>query len=108
MLRPTMEQKKGSLRIGGGCAGHLLCHLQMCHRRYRGDRWSVGVQQQRNVLAKMEGGPSHQGNLEAAWRGEGGARPIGTSISRSNLRESSFARSHIGQSGLWVHPGKGG
>jgi hypothetical protein len=94
--------------IMGGCAGHLLCHLQMCRRRYRGDRWSVGVLQQGDVLAKMEGGPSRQGDLEAAWRVEGGARPIGTNISRSKLRESRFAWSHICQSGLWVCPGKGG
>jgi hypothetical protein len=95
--------------IVGGCAGHLLCHLQMCLRRYRGGRrWSVGVQQQRVVLAKMGGGPSHQGNLAVVWRGEGGARPIGTSISRSKLREPNFAGSHIGQSGLWIFPGKGG
>ena len=92
----------------GVCAGHLLCNLQMCRRCYRGDHWSVGVQQQCDVLAKMEGGPSCQGDPEAAWRGEGGAQPIGTSISCSKLRESSFARSHIGQSGLWVRPGKGG
>jgi hypothetical protein len=59
----------------------------MCHRRYRGDRWSVGVQQQRVVLAKMGGGPSHQGDLEVVWRGEGGARPIGTSISCLKLRD---------------------
>ena len=94
--------------IVGGCAGHFLCHLQMCRRRYCGDRWSVGVQQLRDALAKMEGGPSRQGDLEALWRGEGGARPIGTSISRSKLRESNFAGSHIGQSGLWIFPGKGG
>ena len=81
----------------------------MCRRCYRGDRWSVdGVQQQRVVLAKMGGGPSHQGDLEVVWRGEGGARPIGTSISCSKLRESNFAGSHIGQSGLWIFPGKGG
>ncbi len=89
----------------GGCVGHFLWHLRMCRRRYRGDHWSVGVRQLRDALAKMGGGPSRRADLEAPWRGGGGARPVGTSISHSRLRESNFAGSQIGQSGLWVYPG---
>ena len=93
--------------IVGGCVSHLLCHRRMFRHRCRGGRWSVGVQLRRDVLARMGGGASHQVDLGAAWRGGGGAQPVGTSTSRSMLRESSFAGSHIGRSGLWVHPGKG-
>ena len=50
--------------------------------------------------------PSCQVDLEVEWRGGGGVRPVGTSTSCSMLHEYSFVGSRIGQSELWIHPGK--
>ena len=97
--------------VGGDCGG--MCKLlsvsfSNVSSLLSGDRWSVGVQLRRNALAKMEWGPSCQVNLGAAWRGGGGAQPVGISISRSKLHESSCGGSHSDQFGLWVCPGVGG
>ena len=94
--------------IVGGCAsGHPLCRLRMFRHRYRGGRWSVGVQLRRGVLARMGGGPSLQVDLGVVWRGGGGVQPVDTNTSCLMPHESSFAGSRIGRSELWVHPGKG-
>jgi len=88
--------------VVGGCVNHLLCRLWMFRHRSWGGHWSVGVQLRRDALARMGGGPSHQVDLGVVWRGGGGVQPFVTNTSRSMLRESSFAGSHIGRSELWL------
>jgi len=75
------QRAGGAVGVGGGVgvaggiveerACHPLCRLRMFRHRYSGGRWSVGVQLWRDVLARMEGVPSHRVNLGVAWRGEG-------------------------------------
>jgi len=65
----------GGVDVAGGIveehARHPLCRLRMFHHHYRGGRWSVGVELRCDVLAMMEGDPSHRVNLGVVWRGEG-------------------------------------
>ena len=65
----------GGVDVAGGIveerACHPLCHLRMFRLHYCGGCWSVSVQLRRDVLARMEGDPSHRVDLGVAWKGEG-------------------------------------
>ena len=83
--------------IGGGSVGRHQVQRRKCYCCCWGNYWFVGVQLQRDVLAKKGEGPNRQVDLGVACWDEGDVQPIGTNISRSMLRVSSCLENHIGQ-----------
>ncbi len=68
----------------------------------------VGDQLPCSELARMGEVPNLQVGPGVALRDGGVSLPVGTNIFCLMLHVSKIARSHVGQSGLWGHRGRGG